>query len=169
MRRTTKLEKQTESLTLRVEKQVLDKLREEAERSMKSINVLGNQVLKFYVNWHSVAVDAGFVYIDKKNLSRILDKLTEGEIDQILDEYFQNEFTGRIKMIAGDTDLERFLKAMEGWLSGSGLRYRQVVKNGTRSYVIQHDAGKNAAYYIMNAKNVEVKTTTDTLWVEFTV
>lgn len=180
MRRTTKVQKQTETLTLRVEKQVLDKLRDEVERrSMKSINVLGNQILKFYVNWHSVAIDAGFVYIDKKNLSRILDKLTEEEIDQILDEYFRNEFTGRIKMIAGDTDLDRFLKAMEGWLSGSGLRYRQAANYGTRSYVIQHDAGKNAAYYIasyfkkslkiMNAKNVEVKTTTDTLWVEFAV
>jgi hypothetical protein len=179
MRRMTQAEDRTESITLRVEKKVLDKLREEANRNMKSVNVLGNQILKFYVNWHSVAVDAGFVYIDKKNLSRMADRLTEKEIDQILDEYFENEFIGRIKMITGNTaEIDRFLRAMEGWLLGSGLRYRHMTNNGIQTYVIQHDMGKNAAYYIksywkrslefMKAKDVQVRSTNDTLWVEFT-
>jgi hypothetical protein len=179
MRRKTSVEDKTESITLRVEKKVLDKLREEAKREMKSVNVLGNQILKFYVNWHSVAVDAGFVYIDKKNLSRMADRLTEKQIDQILDEYFENEFIGRIKMITGNTaEIDRFLRAMEGWLLGSGLRYRHMTNNGIQTYVIQHDMGKNAAYYIksywkrslefMKAKDVQVRSTNDTLWVEFT-
>ena len=111
MRKKAKPEDRTESITLRVEKKVLDKLREEANRKMKSVNVLGNQILKFYVNWHSVAVDAGFVYIDKKNLSRIADRLTEEEIDQILDEYFKNEFIGRIKMITGDSRTRPIFKS----------------------------------------------------------
>jgi len=177
MRRQAEEEKRTDSITLRVEKKVLDKLRDEANRKMKSVNILGNQILKFYVNWHSPAIDAGFVYIDKKNLSRILDRLTEKEIDQILDEYFDTEFVGRLKMMTGDTGLERFLRAMEGWMSGSGLRYRYIADNGTRVYVVQHDTGKNAAYYMkgyykralefMNVKNLQVKSTNDTLWIEF--
>jgi hypothetical protein len=180
MRRAAKGEDKTESITLRVEKGVLEKLREEAKRNMKSVNILGNQIFKFYVNWHSVAVDTGFVYIDKRNLSRILEKLTEEQIDQILDVYFQNEFIGRIKMITGNTGLTQFLRAMEGWMQGSGLPYRHRIDNsGVQMYVIQHGMGKNAAYYIMNlfkrsleymkAKNVEVKSTSDTLWVEFVV
>jgi hypothetical protein len=178
MRRTAKAENRTESITLRVEKRVLDKLREEAERNSESVNVLGNQVFKFYVNWHSVAVDSGFMYIDKKNLSRILDKLTEDDIDQILDEYFDNEFVGRIKMLTGNKlELDRFLRAMEGWMLGSGFRYRHTTNNGIQTYVIQHNVGKNAAYYIksywkksleiLKVKTVEVKSTNDILWVEF--
>ena len=62
-----------------IETNVLDKLCEEADRSGKSINTLGNQILKFDVSWHSLAVDAGFVNIDKKNLSRIADKLTQND------------------------------------------------------------------------------------------
>ena len=180
MRRAAQGDDKTESITLRVEKGVLDKLRQEAKRNMKSVNILGNQIFKFYVNWHSVAIDSGFVYIDKKNLSRLADKLTEKQIDQILDEYFQNEFVGRIKMLTGNTGLPQFLRAMEGWMQGSGLPYRHLINNnGVQMYVIQHDMGKNAAYYIMNyfkrslqymkAKNVEVKSTSDTLWVEFMV
>ena len=97
-----------------IETNVLDKLCEEADRSGKSINTLGNQILKFYVSWHSLAVDAGFVNIDKKNLSRIADKLTQNDIYKILDEYFQNEFFGRIKMLTGSNGLDKLIRAMEG-------------------------------------------------------
>ena len=114
LRKPAEPDKRTESLTLRIETNVLVKLREEADRTGKSTNMLGNQILKFYVNWHSVAVDAGFVYIDKKNLSRIADKLTQNDIDKILDEYFENEFFDRIKMLTGSNGLDKFIRAMEG-------------------------------------------------------
>jgi hypothetical protein len=177
MRRTAEAENRTESITLRLEKRLLDQLREEAEKNLESVNVLGSHVLKFYLNWHSVAVDAGFMYFDKKNLSRILDKLTEDDIDQILDEYFNNEFLGRLKMLTGNTELDRFLRVYEAWMLGSGFRFRHMTNNGIQTYIIHHNVGKNAAYYfkryfkkaleIMKAKDVEVKSTQDTLWVEF--
>ncbi|HKI08517.1 MAG TPA: hypothetical protein VKA09_08995 [Nitrososphaeraceae archaeon] len=177
MRKTTSGENRTESITLRVEKKVLDKLRAEATKTLKSVNVLGNQVFKFYVNWHSAAVDAGFIYVDKKNFSRIIGKLTEAEMDQILDEFFEKEFTGRIKMLTGDTELDQFLKAVEGWMWGSGFPYRHVTNNGIETYVIQHNMGNNTAYYlrgyfkralkVMKVKYVEVRSTTDTVWLEF--
>ena len=82
-------------------------------------------------------------------------------------------------MITGNSGLDQFLTAMEGWMSGSGLRYRHTTNNGIQTFVIHHDMGKNTAYYIMNyfrrsleimkAKDIEVKSTNDTLWVEFTV
>lgn len=49
-------------------------------------------------------------------------------------------------MLAGNTaELKQFLRAMEDWMLGSGLRYRHMINNGTQTYVIQHDIGKNAA------------------------
>ncbi|HZD36884.1 MAG TPA: hypothetical protein VE130_16885 [Nitrososphaeraceae archaeon] len=80
-------------------------------------------------------------------------------------------------MITGNTELDRFLRAMEGWISGSGLRYRHLINQGMHTYVVQHDTGKNAAYFMkgyykralefMKVKNLEVKSTNDTLWIEF--
>ena len=149
MRKPAEADKRTQSLTLRVERSVLAKLREEADRKSKSINTIGNQILKFCVNWHSVAVDTGFIYMDKKNLSRVMDRLTLSEIDKILDEYFENEFLGRVKMLTGNNGFDQFIRAMEGWVSGSGLHYRHTTTNdGIQTFVIQHDMGKNAAYYI---------------------
>jgi len=112
-----------------------------------------------------------------KNLSRILDKLTKKEIDQVLHEYFKNEFIGRLKMITNNTKLDRFLRAMEGWMSGAGLRYRHVINQGVQTYVVRHDTGKNTAYYMkgyykralefMKVKNLKVKSINDTLWIGF--
>jgi hypothetical protein len=80
-------------------------------------------------------------------------------------------------MITGNTELNRFLRAMEGGMSGSGLHYRHFINQGVQTYVVQHDTGKNAAYYMkgyykraldfMKVKNLQVKSTNDTLWIEF--
>jgi predicted HicB family RNase H-like nuclease len=42
----------SESITLRIEKDVLNELRNEAEQKMESINILSNQISKSYVTWH---------------------------------------------------------------------------------------------------------------------
>ena len=55
---------------LRVERNVLDKLRAEAERKMESVNILGNQIFKEYVDWHSPAGSSwNDVYFEKKPCS----------------------------------------------------------------------------------------------------
>src|SRR5215469_5036685 len=63
---------ESESITFRVERNVLEKLRAEAERKMESVNILGNQIFKEYVYWHFPAVEAGMMYVSKKNLVRIV-------------------------------------------------------------------------------------------------
>ena len=52
-------------------------------------------------------------------------------------------------MLAGNiAELKQPLRAMEDWMLGSGLRYRHMINNGAQTYVIQHDMGRKAAYYI---------------------
>ena len=103
--------------------------------------------------------------------------MTEEEINQILDEYFESDFFGRLQMLTGGIDLQRFLGAIEGFMSASGLRYRHETDDGIQTYIVQHDMGKNITYYlesyfkkslkVMKAKDVEVRRTKDTLRVEF--
>jgi hypothetical protein len=50
MRKSAVGDNRTESITLRVGKNVLDKLREEADRTMKTVNILGNQYSLEFMN-----------------------------------------------------------------------------------------------------------------------
>ncbi|MDW0280530.1 MAG: hypothetical protein QN715_09840, partial [Nitrososphaeraceae archaeon] len=45
----SKRKRQTESLTLRIDKDLLDKLRKESEQKMVSINTLTNLIIKSYI------------------------------------------------------------------------------------------------------------------------
>ena len=173
MTRDVKPKSESESITLRVERNVLEKLRAEAERKMESVNILGNQIFKEYVYWHFPAVEAGMMYVSKKNLVRMMDKLTQEQINQIVDEHLNNEFVGQVAMITGEYNIISFLKATESWMSSSGFHYRHDVKDLIHTYVILHEMGKKWSYFFewwfkgafktLKAKDVEINATDDTI------
>ncbi|MDQ6666855.1 MAG: hypothetical protein M3Y53_01360 [Thermoproteota archaeon] len=173
MARDAKRKTESESITFRVERKVLDKLRVEAERKMESANILGNQIFKEYVYWHSPAAEAGMMYISKKNLVRIMDKLTQEQINQIVDEHLKDEFIGQVEMITGEYNIISYLRAIENWMSASNIHYRHDVKDRIHTYVILHEMGKKwsnyferlfkGAFITLEAKDAEVNTTDDTI------
>jgi len=179
MARDAKRKSESESITFRVERNVLDKLRAEAERKMESVNILGNQIFKEYVYWHSPAAEAGMMYTSKKNLVRIMDKLTEEQINQIVDEHLKDEFIGQIEMITGEYNIISYLSAVENWMSASGIHYRHDVKDRNHTYVILLEMGKKWSYFFekwfkgafktMKAKDAEVNATDDTIVLKLSI
>jgi hypothetical protein len=173
MARDAKPKSESESITFRVERNVLDKLRAEAERKMESVNILGNQIFKEYVYWHSPAAEAGMMYMSKKNLVRIMDKLTQEQINQIVDEHLKDEFVGQVQMITGEYNITSFLRSLESWMSSSGIHYRHDLKDRIHTYVILHEMGKKWSYFFerwlkgafktFKAKDEEVNATDDTI------
>ena len=72
------------------------------------------------------------MYASKKNLVRIMDRLTEEQINQIVDEHLKDEFIGEVEMITGEYDIISYLRAVENWMSASGIHYRHDVKESDR-------------------------------------
>jgi hypothetical protein len=179
MVRDAKPKSESESITFRVEKNVLDKLRAEAERKMESVNILGNQIFKEYVYWHSPAAEAGMMYASKKNLVRIMDKLTQEQINQIVDEHLKDEFVGQVEMITGEYNITSFLRSVEGWMSSSDIHYRHDVKDRIHTYVILHEMGKKWSYFFewwfkgafrtLKAKDAAVITADDTIVLKLSI
>ncbi len=179
MARDAKRKSESESITFRVERNVLDKLRAEAERKMESVNILGNQIFKEYVDWHSPAAVAGMMYTSKKNLVRIMDKLTEEQINQIVDEHLKDEFVGQVEMITGEYNIISYLRAIENWMSASSIHYRHDVKDQIHIYVILHEMGKKWSYFFecwfkgafktLKAKDAEVNATDDTIVLKLSI
>ncbi|MGC1929450.1 MAG: hypothetical protein WA667_10785 [Candidatus Nitrosopolaris sp.] len=42
------------------------------------------------------------MYASEKNLVHIMDKLTQEQINQIVDEHLKDEFVGQVEMITGE-------------------------------------------------------------------
>ena len=103
----------------------------------------------------------------------MMDKLTQEQINQIVDEHLNNEFVGQVAMITGEYNILSFLRSTESWMSSSGFRYRHDVKDRIHTYVILHEMGKKWSYFFewwfkgafktLKAKDVEVNATDDTI------
>jgi hypothetical protein len=164
---------ESESITFRIEKPVLYELRKEAQGKLESVNTLANQIFKKYICWYSHAAEAGMMYCPKPLLIRIMNKLSEQDINQIADEYMKYEFCVIANMLSGEYSISSFLNNIESWMSASDIHYRHTVYDNVHTYIIQHEMGKRWSYFFekffktvfndMKLKSAEVKTTYNTI------
>ena len=70
----------SESVTFRIESEALRNLRREAGQKDISTNTLVNKLIKDHLNWHSHAVEAGFISVRRPFISKIIKYLPEQEI-----------------------------------------------------------------------------------------
>jgi hypothetical protein len=162
-----------ESITFRIEKPILDELRKEAQEKLESVNTLANQIFKKYICWYSHAAEAGMMCYPKPLLIRIMNKLSEQDISQIVDEYMKYEFCVIANMLSGEYSISSFLNNVESWMSASDIHYRHEVYDNVHTYIIQHEMGKRWSYFFekffktvfndMKLKSAEVKTTYNTI------
>jgi len=53
------------------------------------------------------------MYTSKKNLVRIMAKLTEEQINEIVDEHLEDEFIGQVEMITGEYNIISYLELLK--------------------------------------------------------
>ena len=140
--------RKTESITLRVEKNILDELRDEAEHRMESLNTMANQVLKSYVTWHKPAAKAGNHYVPKTLLADIFETMTEEQIAQVAENWVKKYSKDVMVMINKGHNLESFLDGFRVWMDLSGFQYTQHQDSGFESYVIRFDMGKKFTFHM---------------------
>jgi len=86
----TKRKTESKSMTFRIEKSILDEIRQEATQKMESVNTLVNQIIKSYMQWHKLAKKAGLTYFSKVLITELLNSLSDEQIIQITQELCNN-------------------------------------------------------------------------------
>ena len=135
---------QTETITLRLEKKILTKLRRESEQNQTSLNTLANQIFRQHVDWHSKASKAGYVPLLKPVIIKLLDRLSEEDVIRVAEEVSKDMFKDVMLLMRDENDLVSTLNHIETWIRMSGFPYKLEVDDDKEvySYVIQHDMGK---------------------------
>ena len=163
---------------MRVEKNIMDELRDEAEHKMESLNTLANQVLKSYVTWHKPAAKAGNCNMPKTLLADMFEALTEEQIAKITENWVRKYSKDVMVMINKEHNLESFLDGFRSWLDLSGFQYTHHQDGGFESYVIRFDMGKKFNYHVgkylqflvveeLRAKDVHLEITDFTVMFRF--
>ena len=140
--------KKTDTATFRIDKEILDKLHENAKLDKITLNALINQILTQFVDWHAPAKKAGMVPLPKVLLVKIMDKLSKEEILQISEYMVTKEIKDIILVLKKEHSLSAFLEVIESWAKASDFTFSHEELGGnTHSYVIGHGMGKNWSLY----------------------
>ena len=100
-----KRKRQTESLTLRIDKEMLDDLRKESEQKTLSLNTLTNQIIKSYIKWYSPAQKAGIMFVPKCLLIPIIDNLAEYQIERLAEQFRKSGYEETLLMMSKEYNL----------------------------------------------------------------
>lgn len=138
---------ESESITFRIEKPVLDELRQEAGQKMESVNTLVNQIIKSYVNWHKPAKNAGLGYFSKVLVSSSINYLDDEQVIQMTKEYCSHHLKDITHMLKSESTFSSFMDGLCSWLELSGYRFRFDSLNGVDTYVIQFNMGRKWSLY----------------------
>src|ERR671921_134862 len=95
-----------ETVTFRIEHDAIIELREESKLKMESLNILINQILKFYIEWNRPSLKAGNIPFSKRLLTRIFDILNDEQIDKMAQDYVKYEFKKHMQYILQDLEVE---------------------------------------------------------------
>lgn len=164
---------ESESITFRIEKSILDELRIEADQKMESVNTLVNQIIKSYIQWHKPAKKAGLGYFSKVLLAKSIGYLTDEQVMEMTEEFYNHHLNDITYMLKTSNNFTSYMHGLRSWLESSGYNFRYDRFNGMDIYVIQFDLGRQFSLYFKHQmqlafgqfkiKNAEAEMTDNTV------
>ncbi|HEY7078617.1 MAG TPA: hypothetical protein VH500_02880 [Nitrososphaeraceae archaeon] len=101
---------ETATITFRIDKTALDRIREEAGHRNVSLNSFLNQILKEFTEWDMFMPDAGSIPVAKPVVVQMFQKMTKDEIHDLAIEIGKNAIEDMVLFMKGSIDEDSFLK-----------------------------------------------------------
>ena len=148
-----KARKKTESITFRLQSEILDSLRQEARRKDVSLNTLASQIAKQHTHWHSLAAQAGFISVRKPFLIELLKSQSDEEIKSLGRHIAVSSNKDFIMMLRMKFNIFSTLDVIETWISTSGYSYNHNTEGlgdskVLHSFIVQHNMGMKWSLYL---------------------
>jgi hypothetical protein len=145
--------KKSAVITVRVSKDVKEKLEDESEMNGTTINSLTSTILTKHVSWDRFAEDIGFVFLAKPFLRAILDEVDEKTMKLIAVSTCRGAIRDAVLFLKGDMNIQSMLEAFDLWFEASHIPFRHIKNHKTDRYVVQHGLGKKWSIYITAVVN----------------
>jgi len=138
--------KGSDVISLRINHDVAEVLKEEARFDRISLNVLANNILQNYVKWEKDAKQAGFIPVTKDLLTALLQRIDDKEISEIVNQT-KNIVKAQIIFMEKRYDLWSVLDWLEVRCKVSGFSEKKFYQNDKLTCIIQHDLGWKRSLY----------------------
>jgi hypothetical protein len=138
----------TKGVTFRLSTEKLEQLRKGADARDISPNTLFNQILKAHLDWHSMAARAKLYYLPKSFLIRLLNNLTNDELNELAHDVAKNDLVDICLFLRGGFNIASISAIAKTWLRIAQMSHRIEVDGDTYKIIIEHDMGQKYSYLI---------------------
>ncbi len=139
--------KKTATITFRFDTEIIDKLQKEAKNHQVTTNTLATQALKRFLEWDIYQQRVGLVSLNKPVFVKIFQNLKEKEIIEIASTMGKDEMKDVALFMKGETDAKSFMDWFEMQILKSSFNVIHMIDDGTHTFVMKHDLGKNWSLY----------------------
>ena len=107
-----------------------------------------NQIINSYLDWHSRAAHAKLYYLPKSFLIRLLNELTEKELNELARDVAKNDLVDISLFLRGGFNIASISEIAETWLRIAQMSHRLEVDRDIYKIIIEHDMGRKYSYLI---------------------
>ncbi|MEM2855501.1 MAG: hypothetical protein QW416_00140 [Candidatus Nitrosocaldaceae archaeon] len=138
---------QNNVVTFRIDKEIINRLKIEANEKDISLNMLVNHILRRYIEWELYEKKVGMISLPKILVKECYDMLSEEEIVMLGEKMGKNMLTDIILFMKGKIDQDTFLSWLDTRLKYSSLEVNHCFDNNMHTIVIKHDLGEKWSLY----------------------
>ncbi len=138
--------KKTATITFRFDAELINKLQREAKNHQVNTNTLATQALKRFLEWDIFQSRIGLVNLNKSVFTKIFSQLSEKKIIEIAS-IGKEEMRDAAMFMKGETDVLSFMSWFEMQMINSSVQVSHMSDDGTHTFVMKHDLGKNWSLY----------------------
>ena len=143
----------SESISFRLTRNILYKLRQEAKQKEISVDTLMTQIAKQHTDWYVNASQIGFISVRKSLIIKLLDEIRDDKkIKEIAREVAKGS-SGSLLLLKEQSDipLESALDFIEIWIKEAGYPYIHDISGVNQNihhFVIHQDMGLKWSLYL---------------------
>ena len=141
------LPRQTESVSLRLDKNTWNKLKKSANKQKMSPNALVSQILDSHIEWEMDAVAAGWATMPKLFLIELFKMIDKAEMEKIITRLSVRMAKDINLYMRGKHDLDSWLSILKARSERSGFNWTEYDDSEMLEIVMQHDMGENWSIY----------------------
>ena len=131
------------SRTFRIEESILEELQQHAAEKRISINTLGNQIFRQYLEFYANADSAGFVSVHRSLITKLMTGHAEDELASIGAQVVQESIEDTLFLLGYSQTINSIISFIETWVRVSGFQSRSKTEGNTYTLFMQHDMGRN--------------------------
>lgn len=137
----------TETVTARISKQTLNKLRSYAKSENTTLNSAINQLLSHAVDWDIVAAKTNWIPIPKDILMSYFEKLDDTIIMQVAEDSGKHVPRDMLLAMRGRLDIKEWISILRSRAKASGFHYAEIVEDDHVKFIMKHDMGMKWSIY----------------------